>query len=372
MDTNVVAYKCPSCGAPLSFSVETQDFACEYCGGHYHTKEQIDYMLSANKNKSFQEIDYIDSGEPTQETEYIDDSEFNENNSLYVCPSCGAAVMTDSQLSASAICHYCHSPVVLSGRLSGEFRPHKIIPFKKTKEQALEGFDLWIKGKKFFMAKGFGAPEALEKIQGIYVPYWLADCSVEGNLNVDVFKTLSTTRSGDYIVKREERISCVRDGSIIFHGIPADGSSKANDMLMESIEPFNYDELLDFNMSYLSGHNAEKYDVTKEMVYPRIMQRAAEGAEAEFLKTIQVKGRTEIVSKNFRITNINWKYAMLPLWFMSYNYKGKMYYYAMNGQTGKFGGIIPYNKLKVLLFSVGIPLALGIGAFILFILGGSL
>ena len=120
MDTNVVAYKCPSCGAPLSFSVETQDFACEYCGGHYK-KEQLDSMVSD------EEI------EPTQETEYIEDSEFNENNSLYVCPSCGAAVMTDSQLSASAICHYCHSPVVLSGRLSGEFRPHKIIPFKKTK-----------------------------------------------------------------------------------------------------------------------------------------------------------------------------------------------------------------------------------------------
>ena len=372
MDPNVVAYKCPSCGAPLSFSVETQDFACGYCGGHYHTKEQIDSMLSASGNKPFQEIDYIDSGEPTQETEYIEDSEFNENNSLYICPSCGAAVVTDSRLSASAICHYCHSPVVLSGRLSGEFRPHKIIPFKKTKEQALEGFAYWIKGKKFFMAKGFGSRETLEKIQGIYVPYWLADCSVDGTLTANVYRHISTTRQGDYIYNMDEKFNCVREGSIIFHGIPADGSSRADDNLMESIEPFNYSELVDFNMSYLSGHSAEKYDVSKESVYPRIMQRAAEGAEKEFLKTINVKGRTEILSKNFRITNINWKYAMLPMWFLTYSYKGKMYYYAMNGQTGKFGGIIPVNKLKVLLFAVGIPLALAIILFLLIVFGGAL
>lgn len=359
MDVNAVAYKCPSCGAPLPFNAKSQDFACEYCGGHY-TKEQLDSMISEGES------------EPTQETEYIEDSEFNENNNLYMCPSCGAAVITDSKLSASAICHYCHSPVVLSGRLSGEFRPHKIIPFKKTKEQALESFNLWIKGKRFFMAKGFGSPETLDKIQGIYVPYWLADCCVDGILNVDVFNTLSTVRTGDYIVKREERINCVRKGSVIFHGIPADGSSKADDKLMESIEPFNYSELTDFNMSYLSGHNAEKYDVSKEAVYPRIMERAAKGAEAEFMKTIKVRGRNEIISKNFRITNINWKYAMLPMWFMSYKYKGKMYYYAMNGQTGKFGGTIPVNKLKVLLFSVGIPLAVGLGLFLLIFLGGIL
>ncbi len=359
MDVNVVAYKCPSCNAPLSFSAETQDFACEYCLGHF-SKEELDSAVSS------------ETIEPVMDMDGTADSNFESSNNLYVCPTCGAAVMTDSELSASAECHYCHSPVVLSGRLTGEFCPRKIIPFKKTKQNALEGFEEWTKKKKFFMAKGFGSPEALEKIQGIYVPYWLADCCVDGQLTVDIFKTVSSVRKGDYIVKTEERFTCKRAGSLIFQGVPADGSSKADDKLMESIEPFNYDEMVDFNMSYLSGHNAEKYDVSKESVYPRIKERIINEAEAEFKKTIAVKGRMVTQHKNFRVTNINWKYVMLPMWFLSYTYKGKMYYYAMNGQTGAFGGIIPVNKLKLGLFGIGIPVAIGLLFLIAILFGGFL
>ena len=274
----------------------------------------------------------------------------------YICPACGAEIITESELSATAICHYCHSPVVLSGRLEGEYCPDMLIPFKKTKEDALRGFRDWTKKYKFFLAKGFGAPESLEKLQGIYVPFWLTDCITEGTLVAECYKNVGSVRSGDYIINTEKKYTVVRQGTLEFSKIPADGSMKADDTLMESIEPFNYDELIDFKMSYLSGHNAEKYDVSKETVYPRIDSRAVQQTKAEFNNTIKGYSRKVVKNEGYRVKGVRWKYVMLPLWFLSYKYKDKYFYYAMNGQTGKFGGTLPVNKLKLALMSFGIPL----------------
>ncbi len=37
---------------------------------------------------------------------------------VYICPSCGAEVVTDAT-TAATFCYYCHNPVVLSEKLTG-------------------------------------------------------------------------------------------------------------------------------------------------------------------------------------------------------------------------------------------------------------
>ncbi|USP69036.1 hypothetical protein LCN94_00725 [Ruminococcus sp. FMB-CY1] len=58
---------------------------------------------------------------------------------VFHCDSCGAEVVTTSSTAATT-CFYCHNPVVLKGRLSGDFRPDRIIPFKLSREQAVSAF----------------------------------------------------------------------------------------------------------------------------------------------------------------------------------------------------------------------------------------
>ncbi|MDE7280121.1 MAG: hypothetical protein K2N36_00065, partial [Ruminiclostridium sp.] len=125
--------------------------------------------------------------------------------------------------------------------------------------------------------------------------------------------------------------------------------------------PFDYKDLVDFRMSYLSGHTAEKYDVSKEQVYPRIDMRALQQTKTEFNNSVKGYSRKIVKSEGYRIKGVRWKYVMLPLWFLSYKYKDKYYYYAMNGQTGKFGGTLPINKLKLGLMSFGIPALVAVG-----------
>ena len=55
-----------------------------------------------------------------------------------------------------------------------------------------------------------------------------------------------------------------RGGSVGFEQVPVDGSTKMADDLMESIEPFDFREAVDFQTAYLAGYLADKYDVTAE------------------------------------------------------------------------------------------------------------
>jgi hypothetical protein len=46
-----------------------------------------------------------------------------------------------------------------------------------------------------------------------------------------------------------------------------------------------------------------------------------------------------------------WEYALLPVWTLTYHdqVKNEMYYFTVNGQTGKVCGKLPVDKGKLLL-----------------------
>ena len=79
--------------------------------------------------------------------------------------------MTDTT-TAATYCFYCHNPVVLSGRLSGEYMPDFVLPFKISKEQAIEKF-LSFARKKRFIPKDFFEKNQVQKMTGVYFPYWI-------------------------------------------------------------------------------------------------------------------------------------------------------------------------------------------------------
>ena len=64
---------------------------------------------------------------------------------LFLCPNCGAEIVTDAT-TAATYCYFCHNPVVLSGRLSGEFLPNKVLPFAIEKKK--QPLNFWNGHKK--------------------------------------------------------------------------------------------------------------------------------------------------------------------------------------------------------------------------------
>lgn len=330
---SVVQYKCPNCGGSLEFKADSQSFKCEYCMSEFSKDEMNEAVGESGQNAADTGI----VGEQQQ-------TEFNEHTNLYICDNCGAEIIADEN-TAATFCYYCHSPVSLKGRLSGQYRPGKVIPFKHTREQALEIYKQWC-GKKWFLPKDFVSESQLEKITGLYVPFWLADCKVNSALSGEGHISTSHTQ-GEYRITHTKVFHVERAAFLDYSKVPADGSKKLDDKLMDAVEPFDYSGMIDFDMAYLSGFFADKYDVERNEVIPRIRDRIADGA-MDVLRG-DIHGYTSFTVQNSYINLIrtDWQYALLPVWFMTYKHKGKDYFYAMNGQTGKMAGILPVSGAKL-------------------------
>ena len=91
--------------------------------------------------------------------------------------------MTDAT-TAATFCYYCHNPVVLSGKLSGEFLPDYVIPFAMDKKQATGIFLDWIKKKKY-IPDDFFSKSQIEKFSGVYFPYLMYSCKVDGKIQAE-------------------------------------------------------------------------------------------------------------------------------------------------------------------------------------------
>ena len=112
-----VNYTCPSCGAPLTFNPDKQMFCCEYCLSEFSDKFIQDYYSKAESKASEEEVREEKAKQNTKE-------EQAEEAVVYTCPSCGAEVITTATTAATT-CFYCQNPVVLGGRLSGEYLPDR-------------------------------------------------------------------------------------------------------------------------------------------------------------------------------------------------------------------------------------------------------
>lgn len=351
---DIINYKCPSCDGPLTFKSESQEMGCDFCGSSFSIDEVKKYNEDAPSSAKDSTEDNTENGEWSKE-EY-------ESMRAYVCPSCGAEIITDETTAATS-CPYCDNTTVMPKQFEGVYRPGAILPFKINKKKAIEALKEHY-NKKRFLPKLFNDENKIEEIKGIYVPFWLFDCRANGNIT---FKgeTVETWSDGDYNYTRTNYYRLNRGGNIDFTQVPVDGSSKIDDTLMESIEPFNYSELEDFNTAYLSGYLAEKYDVNEENSANRIKERITNSTESMFKDTTTRYSNVTTASKNINIKKDNAQYALLPIWLLNTSYKGKTYTFAMNGQTGKFIGDLPVSKGKFFKWLIGLTLGISFGSFLI-------
>lgn len=351
MENSAVTYKCPNCGGELVWNAEKQIFVCDWCNSDF-TEEEAGGLKGE------------DAAEREKQREI--DEQFASDTDVYVCQSCGAEIFCDHN-TAATFCYYCHNPVALKGRLSGSYRPEMIIPFQFSRRQAEAAFKAHCM-KKWFLPFDFLSTSQLEKITGLYVPFWLADCDIDayaiGEGNEVIHHTYGNQTEVITNVYRLDRAA-----KMSYLGIPADGSQKIEDSLMDAIEPFDYRLLRDFEMSYLSGYFCDKYDVDKIEVFNRIKSRVEKGAEQVLMDDMRRYDGLSVKSKNVRILNTKWHYMMLPVWFLTYKHHGKIYSFAMNGQTGKFAGRFPVSRLKIAIFAIIIGIITGLVAYGI---GGSL
>lgn len=342
-DTSTKTYKCPSCGASLIFDSKSGKMHCEYCGTELETDEFEEMEETA---KSSSEKDDF-SWETYEAENYGGSSSDDENMSVYICQSCGGEIITDKNTSATR-CPYCDNQTIIPSRLTGTFRPDLIIPFKIDKESAKKTLRDFYKGKTL-LPKLFRSENRIESIDGIYVPFWLFSAGANADITYKATRT-TVWKDSKYNYTKTSHFRILRSGSLDFENIPVDGSKKMSDRFMEAIEPYDTDKAVPFNSAYLSGFLSDKYDVSSKEAQPRANERLKNTTEQIFRDTVQ--NYTSVVYENSRVNIVKSriKYALLPVWLLNTNYKGKIYTFAMNGQTGKMVGELPVDMKKYLIW----------------------
>jgi len=379
--STVIHYKCPNCGADMAFDTKSGMLLCGSCG----RTDSIEQMAGKDKpsggDYSYQMDDEdkqaADSGfnqdysDPSQEDEPSNHSTFGENDAVeYHCNNCGAVVITDAQ-TTSTTCSFCGAGVILGDRLSGSLAPARVIPFTINKEQAQEAFRKWCK-KGRLTPNNFMTADRIKNITGIYVPFWLYDLNGRGELDATCTKVRTYT-VGDWIYTETKYYHVYRKADLNYSRIPCDASKKMEDGMMDKLEPYEYVNLKDFEMPYLAGYIAEKYDFNDDEMLPRIKQRATSYVDSYIQSTIGAYSTVNVNNKDIYIRKLKAEYTLLPIWMVCYDYNKSEHIFAMNGQTGKVVGKPPLSVAKIIAWLSGIS----VGSFALMriltlLLGGGL
>lgn len=361
MPSEVINYKCPACTGPLHFGETSGKLECDYCGSSY-TLEEIEAMQSekaADSQKAFEQAQ--------KQTESVPEADWDlsqvgedwgvdaEKLRAYNCPQCGAELLCE-QTTAATSCPYCGNPTVIPGQLAGARKPDYIIPFAKTKEEAVQALKRHYRHRPI-LPKAFAEESHLQEVKGIYVPFWLFDAQVSADMRFDATRSHTHTTSNEVITETDHFL-VHRQGSLTFEKIPVDGASKMPDSHMDAIEPFDYGDLKPFRLSYLPGFFADKYDVSREDSMKRARLRCERSTENAVRNTVLGYESCVCTGKRIEVRPGAVKYALLPVWLLSTQWKGKNYLFAMNGQTGKLIGDLPID-VKRLWTYLGLAFAAG-------------
>jgi len=327
--------KCPNCGQNLFYDSTHGAMTCKHCGGLFDpaTLGRVGSFGIENPERAYDGTLEI-SDEDMQRQEIV-------------CNACGAEVVTDKN-TASTICTFCGSPAVVTRRLTREFRPDRIIPFKIDKAKAMNLFEEHCKTVDH-LPKSYSQKKTFEKFTALYVPTWIVSSDVEvnvaghGHMGKSVDDIYRENHEGD-----SKNYSTLAYGKAFFRlkNIPFDGEKHIADRLIAAAEPFDYDDLVPFKSEYLQGYVAEKYDELPidmtDKIYRRMDKYALQVCDSINFGYDKFTTHSEMSTTKYNNQSIT--YALLPVWFMTIEYDGIKYQYIVNGQTGKVSGEFPYAK----------------------------
>lgn len=300
-------FKCNNCGGLMTFSPDKKEMYCEHCDS-------------------------------------VATEAMNPSTEMSSCPNCGAPVEAGTYDSTTK-CEHCGAAIVFEARVSGGYEPHIIIPFKIGKETVKQKLKMHF-NKNLFLPSTFLQNAYLEKMEGIYVPFWMYDYDANYDYEATGTKIRRWT-SGNTEFTETSIYRIQRNMDIDFDLIPVDASIKMVDGIMDLIEPYNYEAIEKFKASYMAGFDGEVYNYSYQDMEPRAKDKAAKYADMLVMQTINGYNNVRPERKALNLNPVGVNYALLPVWRYVYEYQGSFYEFYINGQTGKIVGEPPMSKMKM-------------------------
>ena len=382
--SQIAEQKCPACGAPLRFDPASGKLVCDYCGTTTEVKPEGQKPMKkpgaasgkpgAGPAQGGQAAGQSDTGagapqgsqsSPGQgqsagntdnnidsSTDSIEGFDFANitdsvtvpdagNLPVYNCVSCGAEVIAPAE-QVALTCPYCGNNIVLTDKVSGKLRPDGVIPFRIQAKDLPAAVNSFYKDKKL-LPRHFFSESTMGKVTGVYVPFWVFNGRVSGTFEFDA-QTTSSARRGDYIITKTDYYHLVREAAMDFENLPVDASTRIEDRLMDSLEPFDSRETKPFDMRYLAGFTADRFDQKKEDISARAKHRMQTSTVSAVTAQAGAGYGSVTPAGSSLHAQLDAKYILFPVYMFDISHAGKNYHFAVNGQTGKVVGDLPTDS----------------------------
>lgn len=357
--------KCPNCGSQLKYDTKTKQLKCISCSSLFDIESFKKGDLDEEERDYFEVLRELMKNKVTKEVV-----------SSLRCENCGAMLRHDEN-TTSIVCPFCASSHIVETNFEEDIIPITgIIPFNIDKAECNLKFHKWIGGKLFAPSKFKNSNFVLD-IHPLYLPFWTFDIDCYTKYSARrgdrEYVTIRTTDAqGNTITKRECRMDwSTRSGTC--HNSFDDlvvlaCKNQSNRYYIERVCKFNFNVMEKFNPKFLIGYPSEKISIPVRDGF----LKAKDSIKPEIERTIKrhVGGdEVKILSYSTTYEDVTFKQVLMPIYNGIYDYNGRKYSFAMNGQTGEFEGGYPISGLRVFIFVVIIVLVISLVGYLSFYYG---
>lgn len=349
--------KCPKCGSTdISLNKNNGKLRCNFCRHEFNPEKVSGFENDISKLEG----QVISSGA---------NKITSDNNVITIkCTSCGAEVVIDTSSSNQARCHWCRNMLSLNEQIPNGAVPDVVLPFSIKKEEAQESIEKFVGKRRFFAHPKFKQEFTTENIMGVYFPYMLVDVNAHADFNGEGEHETRSYYIGDS-EHREKRYDAdlyhvEREFDIAISGLSVESSSdrlnnaskeKTNNII-NSIMPFDVENVVKYNANYLRGFTSEKRDTSVDDIKELVDTQAKDIARYAANDTLKKYDRgVRWSNEKFNIKGQQWKAAYLPVWLYSYQEvngsKKLLHYVAVNARTRETMGSVPIHMPKLIIVS---------------------
>ena len=334
-------YKCGQCGASLRFRPGEQALGCEYCGHR---------NLIEGDAESVEELDL-----KTHLRELAESEELEERLTIK-CPSCAAETEAQPNVT-SQVCPFCGVSIVAAAQSTKRLKPRALLPFQVNGDKAWGLFREWIDSRWFAPGDLKKMTRKHSRLRGMYIPYWTYDSDTTTQYTGQRGEYYYVTRRYSVRVNGKTQWRTRRERRTRWY--PASGTVRVpfDDVLVlasnslpreyaEKLEPWDLQNTVAYDDSFLSGFGAESYQIDLADGF-RLADKIMEGG-IRYAVGQDIGGDTQrIHSMQTSHDHVTFKHILLPIWISAYRYRDKVFRFLINGRTGEVQGERPWSGWKI-------------------------
>jgi ribosomal protein S27E len=342
-------FECPACGGEAQWNPAKRALICPYCGTESpaELEERDDTTVIVEHDLAAALRALPDSARG-----------WNADRISVRCQSCHAISVFDPGR-ISERCQFCGSTALVPyEEVKASIRPESLLPITVAEGDARDLIRAWY-GRQWLAPNGFAGKALTDTVKGIYLPYWTFDAHVDAHWTADS-GTYYYTGSGKNRRRQVRWTPAAGDLSHDFDDELVCASLGVRQPLLRKVEPFpTTNALIPYDAGYLSGWTVERYQIdlvtsaqrSRERMEATIRQMCARAIPGDTYRDLVVHSQ---------FSGQTFKHVLLPVWLVSYAYKGTSYQVVVNGATGSVAGERPWSWIKI-----GLLVVLGLIVFMM-------